>query len=111
MNLNATKRRIRDEMEKTKGYVWITEGREVENYTPIEVFARLVGKNPSKSIDQYTQVISQPLLKRFKGDKIALAHEAAMATEKNDLVGSLDIWPLFAERPLQFAGSLKSVWH
>ena len=91
MNLNATKRRIRKEIQDTHGFVWITEGREIENYTPIEVLARIVGKKAPK-VNQYTKLISLPFLKSFNADKIALAHAAAEQTEKNDLLDHLDIW-------------------
>ncbi|KEO91826.1 hypothetical protein EH31_03900 [Erythrobacter longus] len=32
--INSTKRRIRDEFEKHGGMVWVTKGREIENYLP-----------------------------------------------------------------------------
>lgn len=37
--LRATKVRIRDEFSKSGGYVWITEGREIENYIPFAAFS------------------------------------------------------------------------
>ncbi len=38
--LNATKLRVKDEFEKGLGFVWITEGREIENYIPTSVIER-----------------------------------------------------------------------
>jgi hypothetical protein len=32
--LNATKRRVRDEISQGSGFAWITAGREIENYVP-----------------------------------------------------------------------------
>ena len=90
MKLNTTKRRIKKELEKIGGYAWVTEGREVENYTPIGVFARVVGK-PAPNVDQYTQIIKLPLLQDYKEDKIAIAHAVASVTQKTDLRNHLDI--------------------
>jgi len=92
MNLNETKRRVKEEIERIDGFVWITEGKEIENYTPIEVFARVAEKRPPKDVDQYTEIIKLPTLKKFKKDKVALAHAAAPATTREDLENHLDIW-------------------
>ena len=89
--LNATKLRMKGELEAIGGYVWVTEGREVENYTPIDVFARVVGK-PAPVVNPYTQVVRLSLLQDFKEDKVALAHAVAPETQKADLVEHLDIW-------------------
>lgn len=77
--------------------MWVTDGREVENYIPISVFARVVGKPVPRNVDQYTQITKLPLLKEFKGDKVAIAHAVAPITEKADLVGHLDVWRQLAE--------------
>lgn len=82
MHLNTTKRRIRDEMRGSGGYVWVTEGREIENYIPIEVFVRVVQKIPESEINQYTAILSLPFLSQFKENKVAVAHEISAATEK-----------------------------
>ncbi|NJO34362.1 MAG: hypothetical protein HC869_15775 [Rhodospirillales bacterium] len=91
MRLNETKRRIKEEIEATQGFVWVTEGREVENYTPIEVYARAVGK-VAPEVDQYEQIVELPLLAECKGNKVALAHKVAPLTNLEDLKGHLDLW-------------------
>lgn len=96
MNLNETKRRIRDEMEAIGGFVWITQGREIENYTPIEVFARVVGK-PAPDVGIYDQISKLPLLKDFKEVKINIASAVAPETQKRDLIDHLDVWPKLQE--------------
>lgn len=40
--LNDTKKRLRDEFDKGPGFAWISDGREVENYIPIESISRAV---------------------------------------------------------------------
>lgn len=40
--VNATKQRIVDEIDGDRGFVWITAGREVENYVPHEVLQEKV---------------------------------------------------------------------
>lgn len=36
--INSTKRRIQDEFEQAGSFVWITQGREIENYVPSALF-------------------------------------------------------------------------
>ncbi len=89
--LNNTKLRIKDEVANIGGFVWVTEGREVENYTPIEVYARVVGKRAPR-VDKYAQIAKLPLLREFKTNKVAIAHAVAPETREADLIGHLDIW-------------------
>lgn len=96
MRLNDTKRRIKTEMESIGGLVWITEGKEIENYTPIQSYARVVGK-AAPTVTPYTQIVDLPLLRKFKKDKMAIAHAVAPETQKSDLVGHLDVWQRLEE--------------
>ncbi|MBX3567305.1 MAG: AAA family ATPase [Rhizobiaceae bacterium] len=57
LDINATKNRIRDEVEREGGFCWITEGREIENYLPVAVIEQLAtdvrGVNiPTDKLDQ-----------------------------------------------------------
>ena len=65
LNINATKRRISDEIERTEGFVWITEGREIENYIPNSVFERIIGSG-SLNASIYDDLPSHPYLNKFK---------------------------------------------
>lgn len=38
--INATKARIRDEINENGGVVWVTQGREIENYVPTDVLQK-----------------------------------------------------------------------
>ncbi len=40
--LNATKRRVREEFDKGPGFAWVTRGREIENYIPSAVLEKAV---------------------------------------------------------------------
>lgn len=43
--INATKTRIKEEVERQNGLCWITDGREIENYIPINVVESLGTKH------------------------------------------------------------------
>jgi hypothetical protein len=91
MHLNKTKTRVKNELEHIGAFVWITQGREVENYTPIAVYARVVDQ-PPPDVDMYTQIVKTPLLQTFSEDKVAIAHAVAAATQVDDLKGYPDVW-------------------
>jgi predicted ATPase len=81
-DLNATKKRLIREAENTDGFVWVTKGREIENY----LSPRLVGELSSgkhAAIDDYESVPSRLLGE--KADKVALAHDAVARYQKGDL--------------------------
>ncbi len=40
--INSTKQRIRDEFKENDGFVWITNGREIENYVQPEILAEAI---------------------------------------------------------------------
>ncbi len=42
--LNETKKRLREEFDQGPGFAWITDGREVENYLPIDSVSNAVSK-------------------------------------------------------------------
>lgn len=57
--INKTKQRIFDEIETEGGIVWITQGREIENYIDYETFRLSVKKvHPSYSLERTTNIFS-----------------------------------------------------
>ena len=52
-SLNETKSRIRNELNNINGYVWVTKGREIENYIPEEILATYLGKDKLPTFGQY----------------------------------------------------------
>lgn len=86
MHLNGTKMRLKDELDAIGGYVWITEGREVENYVSKAVLMRAANLSVDLKVGMYDTVVELSALSAFKGDKIALAHRVAeVVTSKDDL--------------------------
>jgi predicted ATPase len=100
-DINDTKRRIIKESESTGGYVWVTAGKEIENYISERLIGLLTGGRVSK-VDKFDAVPDR--LQKLIPDKISLAHEVAEQTTAadlhvldlqdriNDLVGRVRAW-------------------
>lgn len=93
--LNETKRRMIAEIERTGGMVWVTQGREVENYIAPAVIERIYpGTN---SVAQYSDIVDvlekgeKGRGRRFAREKVLFAERAAECTKKDDLLGILDL--------------------
>lgn len=48
--INATKERVKSEFEKSESFVWITDGKEIENYIPLNAISRI------ENITSYSQI-------------------------------------------------------
>lgn len=92
-HLNKTKTRIRDEVQNAQGFVWITQGREIENYIPAEVLQRISGKRVPRTVDRYTKIPEHSVMQKFKGNKVAIAHAAINDSNASDFANHLDLWP------------------
>ncbi len=90
--LNKTKTRIKKEIESVTGFLWVTSGREIENYTPINVYEQIVGESAPKNIDIYTKLPEHSFLNKFKGSKIDIAHAVASKVQAQDIKTHLDLW-------------------
>ena len=90
LRINATKRRLRDEVENHGGMVWITEGREIENYVRPQVWQSIIGKGFTLE-NEFIDIPSLAAVKAVKTTKVALAHEVAPNISKSDLDGYLDL--------------------
>lgn len=84
LHLNATKTRLQTELNGIGGYVWITEGREIENYVAREVYAR-ASKQPPPTLGPYDEIPEMAFLSDFKANKVALAHAVAEQFTVDDL--------------------------
>ncbi len=80
--INATKRRIISEAESVGGYVWITDGKEIENYLSDQIISTLSGGIVTK-VDRFTSVPDR--LKKYPADKISLAHATSELTDDSDI--------------------------
>lgn len=50
-HLNPTKRRVRKELDEEPGFVWITNGREIENYIPEQVLREAIDGTNRKKVN------------------------------------------------------------
>lgn len=57
--LNNTKKRMIKEVQEIGGYTWVTQGREIENYVPSSVFARILDTTVSDEFEIYESVFDQ----------------------------------------------------
>ncbi len=95
--LNATKRRIIDELEKRKGLSWVTKGREIENYIPAQAVDALLESSSSPHVEQYESFFDYlNKLKSGKGDyfkkyKPMLAENTCPHLTKKALENVLDL--------------------
>ena len=73
-----TKQRIKDEFESRNMYVWITQGKEIENYLKIDDIKRIYGDeinmNQVKSFESFKDYIS-PLEPYFANQKVAFSQK------------------------------------
>ncbi len=70
--------------------MWVTEGREIENYISGSTFKKM-GFDDNKVTGRYVKVISLPMHKEFREDKVAFARALADVTTKEDLDDRLDV--------------------
>jgi predicted ATP-dependent endonuclease of OLD family len=101
-HLNKTKRRVREECERSGGICWVTDGREIENYLPERVVAaaceELVGKQITIAIGQYDkfeETLSHALKAArarrldYSADKVKYARKFAQHFELADMDSQL----------------------
>lgn len=89
--INDTKCRIRDEVKRVGGFVWITEGKEIENYISIETLRQFLGKPKLEPIDKLTPIFDTAGLTKFRKPKADLAVELGPLFEKKSLGRTLDL--------------------
>ena len=78
--INDTKRRIEKEMNEISGMVWITDGREIENYIPCETIAQYYNRPKLPPLKQFESIaeyicneIGNDECIDFKRDKVGFA--------------------------------------
>jgi predicted ATPase len=77
--INATKRRIQETWREQPGFVWVTKGREIENYVPPDVMLealRAIGptKKHRKPVSPYHKAIAVTAQGNPVADKVKIAH-------------------------------------
>lgn len=95
--LNDTKKRIVSEFEKYNGFVWVTNGKEIENYIPSCVISRSLEIKMNLSVKQYGDFVNylnkrqSGLGNKFMRNKVKYAHLFADNFIKNDFINFLDL--------------------
>lgn len=89
--INDTKCRIRDEVKRVGGFVWITEGKEIENYISIETLRQFLGKPKLEPIDKLATVFDTAGLTKYRKPKADLAVALGPLFEKKSLGRTLDL--------------------
>ena len=90
--LNSTKQRILDEIERVSGFGWVTSGREIENYVPMETMqSALAAVHPRNTFktskSQWSCCYEANDSKNFSVDKVAVARAATSTVD----LGQLDL--------------------
>lgn len=82
MKINKTKTRIKEEFSEGSGLVWITSGREIENYFPYDLFEKAIVQvhpkaKPQENSDKYDNFLEyeNKLGEIRLADKIKIAHK------------------------------------
>lgn len=96
--VNDTKSRLVAEVSRVGGLAWITAGREIENYVPVQaIAASFEGSNPSP-VEQYASIgdylasmTDQFDSATFSRKKVAFAEQVCSAMTRDGLVATLDL--------------------
>ncbi len=93
--LNSTKKRILAEIENAHGMAWVTEGREIENYIPVNALRELYGNQGLMGAKPFTKLpdyLKQATLETTKDFvKVAFAERILPFLKKDDLAKVLDL--------------------
>jgi predicted ATPase len=92
--INATKRRIQETWREQPGFVWVTKGREIENYVPPDAILEALSaiaptKKHRKPASPYHDVIAVTARGNPVADKVKIAHW--LADNAKLTLGSLDL--------------------
>lgn len=78
-SINATKRRIQETWREQPGFVWVTKGREIENYVPPNAIFEALntiapGRRHRKNASPYDKAIGTTARGNSVADKVKVAH-------------------------------------
>lgn len=92
-SINDTKKRIRDEFNRLDMFCWVTSGKEIENYIPVEAIKKLVGKSTLKQCSQFE--LFPDYIKRyysgFDSKKVQFANSVTQFMEEDDCRRIMDV--------------------
>jgi len=84
--IRATKVKIQEEFAGNNMFCWITEGKEIENYLPVEAISKALDKNVEKQCtlyDSFSEYIESSFTS-FKHNKIEFADKVIPHIDKNN---------------------------
>lgn len=96
-SLNATKQRIISEVEAFGGMAWVTAGKEVENYIPLQAISSLYESNGSTPLEKYGDFsefldgLKDSEGKRFLRNKVLYAEQICPHITVEDMAGIFDL--------------------
>lgn len=89
--INSTKKRLSDEVEVIKGFLWITYGREIENYFPLQTVIDVIKSvHPSFGHSNAKNIYSSSLEFKNKDGKLRVADKIRVARKLITLNLSID---------------------
>lgn len=76
-SINETKKRIVSEFDDLNMFSWVTKGKEIENYIPVEAIREMVGNHKIRSCNQYTPFnrYIDKFYNGFESKKVVFANE------------------------------------
>ncbi len=95
--INETKLRIQREFESIKAFCWITKGKEIENYIPVEVinsFWKLTTTKQLSLFDDFFDYLDKLVKgegKKFRSKKALLAEKLVPYMNRHNLAPLLDL--------------------
>lgn len=101
--INETKKRMQAEIESVHGLVWITHGKEIENYLPKEVFEAYFGTTTDKrftarsKIQPYLNSIKKGAGDAFVRNKVLYAEEFIQHFDRDMLEADMELHGTIAE--------------
>lgn len=90
-DLNETKQRIRSEVESSEGFVWITAGKEIENYVHRDIWREFLEQPKLKTFPRCNSVFKKKELKKYAAPKQKLAHELKPHFTLDNMADVLDL--------------------
>lgn len=95
--INATKERVREEIQNARGLCWITAGRTIENYIPAETMKSFYNLDFPRQLHQYEdyrKYLEEVLTsenKKFYKNKVLFAERMRPHLSKNGLEKTYDL--------------------
>ncbi len=95
--INKTKQRIVNEIKQIDGFSWVTAGKEIENYIPIDALQELYPQNTHEKLGEYEALsdyldrINLGEGKRFLKKKVLFAANIIQFFTKENLSQTLDL--------------------